>query len=246
MLMHEFSNLPLDDEMVASLRLETSALRPEVQLRINDTALRIKDSMVDSYQDYIPPETLSRVEHLEDRVFIMDSDTFDAFDSSWHGDDSETTTRQSVMGVSYAAGDVIAMTVDEERSWNLMTEDAQKELTDLYGADAKGITNNIRFTDNLAHEIAHKFQDSSLPRPFLEAAVRYYQQRVVTDLGFGHLIVDLDEQRIEFYAGLLDKYGDRVHSVFFGTEQDLGSREQIVKEFTPSICARLFPEGKGL
>src|SRR5579871_4327630 len=183
---------------VDSLRLETSRATPEQQRLLHDAAIAIKNSMLEDYGQYIQPEALDRVDHVEDRTILMDKDSYAAFYAEWDESGSEVGASAAM---TTNQGDIIAIN-DPSEVWNTFDSDAQQGLIRQFGdeAAAKDVVRNNSVYDNLTHEVIHQFQDYNVQKTFLEIGARYYQRQTTNKLGFGHIIRPDMEDAIDVYS----------------------------------------------
>lgn len=212
-----------------SLQLETSMATPEQQRVLHDTAIDIKESVIRSYSLYIQQEALDRVAHIEDRIILMDTEHFSGFYTEWDGSDEQLAG--TVFAMTTEQGDIIAFN-DPAGLWQTFTDTGRQGLIEQFGDEisAKLAVKNIGTIDNLVHEVIHQFQDYSLPRKFLEIAVRYYQRLTTSDLRQGHLERPQMNDSLEVYSQLISTYGDGVHEVFFGKPTDPSLMGEIIAE----------------
>lgn len=109
---------------------------------------------------------------------------------------------------------------------------------------AKTLATWIALTDYLTHEIVHQYQDSTLPGYFLEFGARYYQRQLTDNLKIGHILEDLAEKRILIYKELIDQFGEDVHKIFFGKQNEVDETKKLAILAKSWIKGpELFPEG---
>jgi hypothetical protein len=116
----------------------------------------------------------------------MDKEHFTEFYGQW--DDSGDKPAGTILATTFRDGDVIAFN-DPAEAWKTFDSDAQQRLIEQFGDEitARRMVANISIVDNLTHEVAHQFQDNTLPDLFLEIGTRYYQRQTIAELRYGHM-----------------------------------------------------------
>ena len=82
-----------------------------------------------------------------------------------------------------------------------------------------------------SHESAHACSDENVPTWFQEIGARYYQIEVIRAIyGENEIQSASDLNNHKFYQELLSKYGDTVHSYFFGNEVEPKTKRKLLAE----------------
>lgn len=228
--------------------LKASILTPEQQEEINTAGKLIKHTFIETNRPFIPQHTLQELEAAEDRIVVMDRKSFETlhrvYDELTIG---EVRSTERVMGTYFPDAKLMAFPNPYE-IWDFTSPEVKESLIKQFGSEerAKKIEGLITLFDNLAHEIVHQFEDHSLPIAFRECAVRYYQRETVKKFQIGYAKEEFNEERIKFYENQVQKYGEDVHKLFFGSEIDAVRKQTILAELSTEEINRLFPNGSGL
>ncbi len=228
-----------DRETVDSLKAAISDLSPAQELEVRRLGVIIEGRLQGLYQTYIPSHRIEELSGIADRILVTNKTMFHRFMSAWskHARSSDAT-----IGTVYREGSIIHL-VNTRRVWNMMPESFQQEFSQQISdqpSAAQDIFAEMLLVNNLAHEMAHVYQYPILPRAFTECGARYYSRAISQDLGMPYLYVDLDEERIAFYETLINRFGEGVHGVFFGSETNYKRASTILAEATEEIDKRLF------
>lgn len=101
-----------------------------------------------------------------------------------------------------------------------------------FGGDVKKTRSFVEryyFQTIHSHESAHASSDESIPNYFQEIGARYYQiETMKTIYGENELFTSNDVKNHNFYNELISKFGDAVHSYFFGGETDSRTRRKLL------------------
>lgn len=75
-----------------------------------------------------------------------------------------------------------------------------------------------------------------------KCGAEYYAEQICASLGYQYGIFGgYGEKPKAFYKDLLEKYGDDLHRVFFGSQMDHEITDQVLNEFTVEKTKELFP-----
>jgi hypothetical protein len=102
-----------ENDVVDSLRLESSIATPEQRRLLHDAAVSVRESVIQGYGSYIQPEALGRTEYVEDRIIPMGKEHFEAFYAEWDG--SGDALHGTIPATTYERGDIIALNDPGER-----------------------------------------------------------------------------------------------------------------------------------
>jgi hypothetical protein len=104
----------------------------------------------------------------------------------------------------------------------------KEEMITKFGDKVEAAMFVLAFCTTLSHEVFHLLQHPALPSVFCECGVRWYQYQAFGKTGNLALQED-DVRRINFYQSLVDKFGDRVHLLFFNKSNNILHRVQILR-----------------
>ncbi len=238
-----------DKEVSDTLKLEASIATPRQDKLVREVAVNINNEIIHQYGSYIPQETIVKVGGVEERILITNTETFEQFHYEW---DKITTDRSrlyypEVTATVFTNGQVMAFE-DPTKAWQRLSKETQVDAISRFGseAEARGVVAFTAIADFLCHEVVHQYQDENLPKFFKELGAYFYQRQIATALHFSFLIFDLDEARIQYYNSLLNRFGEDVHKIFFGSLLDSKRRTEILSSVTKDDINELFPEGMGL
>lgn len=74
-----------------------------------------------------------------------------------------------------------------------------------------------------------------------ELGSRYYSQEVLKDLAIEEAHTKLDVKAHEEYVMLINKHGNDVHKLFFGSPVQTRATNHILSEFTPEMVGQILP-----
>jgi len=99
-----------------------------------------------------------------------------------------------------------------------------------------------------AHEEIHQYQDLTLPDTFKEIGAYYYTSIIARKLGHNPIGGELAGKRYHVYETLLNKYGDDVHRVFFGSVDLMSTqlKKPLILYAIHKQRESLFPNGQDL
>lgn len=233
-------NPDISAELPNSLRDEASTQLANEQLEVEQLGRKTIDAFSDIYRKYIPAATFKKVEGAEERILVLDPNEYDYLYSELNGH-----APPSQAGVAIRQGNLIALRYP--RQWDILEEESKQRVTEVYGSEeiAENTYNVIAFETAVIHEILHKFQDDSLPEPFMELAVCYYERQMNHELNTLGTLSNPDiEARVDFYQQLINVYGDDVHKTFFGSIQNAAQKAVILGSLTTEIIGRILPDYK--
>lgn len=244
-----------DNEIADSLILEASMLTPQQQRLYTTIGKNITQTFIMKYRQYIPPHTLQESDGTENRIVVMDNNTFNTFYREWDTSPKGIGIKpdKDIAATYFPQGKIIAIDYPSD-IFELYSPESRAYLIKLYGNEEEAIKASRSFTliDRINHEVVHTCEDETLSEPFSECATRYYQRENARNLHLIQNTNEKEEERITFYQNLIDEFGEDangdsyVHKVFFGAEIDSGIKQEILSRFTPQVLERLFPDGHGL
>ena len=229
-----------------ALKMEVSGLTPQKEAQLKEYTVIVKGSIEKQLGKYFGPDTLNKVKGLEDRVISFESkDNFSEYLRLFWGTDREQKI-EGIHGIHTPVemGDLAVIQPMEEYS-----TEHKEEVERLAGIwkvskdEAKKNFERIEFRNTLVHEILHAYEDDHLPLFFVECAVPYYITDVMHDTNDGTIRYYKWDERIAFYMELIRTYGDNIHRLFFGSNQDIRLKAKVFAAFIPSILKEIFPKG---
>lgn len=236
-----------------SLRSEVSPLTPEQQSSVEATASAINKIIRGKFGRYIPADVMNREVDVEKRIVVVDKDQLIHYEITMNDWDVEPEMVEEEIG-PYAGmkDDVIIITGSTARAdqvgWREMSEKMKKTLIKANNGNeesARAEGNYRFFLSSLYHEIGHTYQPEDLPTWFREA----HAYHLASELYKGYKKDGFDLVRgegpfINAYQQLLDKYGESVRKMSFGTPIPDNEKKMILRDFK-TILKRV-PGGRRL
>jgi hypothetical protein len=265
----------LDKDQLDSIRLETQNISPserEQQKRLISKAhRRILGSNFGQFISQAKSDS-----EIEERFLFMDKETRTQYLPEWTKDPkvNQLPSIDRFAAVTDQHGRFVAGGWD---FWDQLPESVRLEgklmFKNQFAIEDENIVasiiNNMANDNSYVHEITHLYQNTTIPRAFAECGAYFYEKELREQSPYGINIATTEEERFApFYQSLLEKYGDDVHKLFFGSlEEELiakriddikseiqkpfgeldpikdkpNRREQILSEFTPEVLNELFP-----
>lgn len=233
----------LDSEQIGSIRTEWQASTPIEQSSVKSRVLRLHDKFLESFAPYLLGAFSN--EEIASKFIVVDSEAYPEFVENW----IDTSGCQVA---SYAAshGDARAF-IDEgnfvvlypyplwryipDEHWNAMLESSGMSKEELAAVITEGHQGN-----QILHEMTHLYQATSGLAPFLLIETQaYWIARELPENSFGSAA---SNAIADFYAYLLEKYGDEVHALCFGSSGNQELANNLAAEFTPEVVSLLFPD----
>lgn len=240
-------HLPLTQEAVENVKLEASIVSPTEAANVTSLAILISQTINSEYGKFIPQKTKVVNFDLGKRVIVTDDLT--TFDKSWTPNASTPLTPQEVNGISFQDGGLIVIE-NPERDWGRCCPHCKAKDIEILGSEPKAreLYKGRYYTTFIAHEEVHQYQDWTLPDEFKETGAYYYTSILARKLGHNPIGDELAAKRYNAYEALLNKYGDDVHKVFFGSAENIRTKLKkplILREIQKQIDI-LFPSGQDL
>lgn len=168
-------------------------------------AKAISEALLELYGEYMPSQTRRKALEIPEKFVVR----FEQEDRKLK--EGHTAAYLGKDGLMVINGDYI------------------RDLAGVLSSMGVGVTRLELFSTLLAMEAAHRLQDDSLARTFLECGASYYAREVLRHLGkrwvsegflaeradlYGELIANVERFRSDLGHG-----GEAVHHLFFGTSQ---------------------------
>lgn len=238
---------PESKDRVDALRIEVSSLSPSEERKLR-TEVALCNTVLKSHYGRFMAKNYEDSE-IAQRFLLSDEPTVRNFIEVWGGEDSSTSyLPEGEIGymTAYKGADEEFVFGSTSDSWRKLGDGEQQRLIAAHGSADKAASyvNSLYRRAGLAHELCHMYQDEDLPVAFLECGAHFYGVRVSLLSKKDYIADENTDRVVDFYKGLIEKYGDDVHRVFFGAAADKEKREQILQEFTEDVQRRLFPELK--
>lgn len=246
----ELTDFTADRDLVDSLKVDISILTPD-QDRVFKKRIKVANQkFLEMYGHLIPEETVQKVEGIEDRFLVTETDAYRVMHTEWDSVSTDLTPPSKGAKATFVTQGRIVTISDPRTLWeDIFSEDVRTRIIDVYDGDeqkARDMATQIAFYQFAFHELVHQYQDNELPEEFLECAVPYYQRELSKALETGYILDEQTDTRVEYYEKLVERYGDSVHSLFFtGKAKDIADRLVILGQ-TAIQKERLFPNGAGL
>lgn len=229
---------------VVSPELEASHYKPIVQ--------QIKDIIELEYGGFLPPQTLERVEGLEDRIIITNRE---GFLKIWNDSSQGRRGRQLEPHAFTLLPEGVMVFAYEESAWeDFVPEQTRGGLLELYGgANEQALKDYyaaIALSYTVIHEVLHQFHHKRLPEYFAEYGIPFYQNIIAGKMGLPEINTP-EANRDEYlmartYSYLMEHFGsEAIHKIFFlGPESGvdihtmevvLGAVEDTAKKHNPDL-----------
>jgi hypothetical protein len=249
-------------DLADALRMEISGVPPSAEKKLKGYVLKLKGSIERKFGKYFGPNTLNKVRGLEERVVTFpDRETYKDYLTDVVGI-GENEKPEDIDALFHQTGDVNYITQTtmkglaeetlkrKETPVEIKTELEQglKRLAEARNIpidEAARIYGGWVFRNQQAHEVSHAYEDKSLPLYFRECGVQFYRREMLNDIQDLSLNSPDWDEKIKFYEQLIARYGDVVHGIYFGSNQDAGIKNRILGSFTKSVMAKLYPDGYG-
>lgn len=197
-------------DMADSLRLDSSVINAGKQEDVVRKSLQIQSVLMARYGKYMRPYTLEEQGGIEHRVLVTDKNTYLVLFSEM-GSDTETTKS---IGTVYREG-ALTNIIDPRQIWEGLSDDNKEALKQCYPTVFQFQEGTLIML--LAHEMVHQYQAQQLPRPFFESGARYYTRAILQTLHYPYIENEVEKVCLKYYEDLVEKYGDTVHEIFFGS-----------------------------
>jgi hypothetical protein len=228
----------LDFEYPGSLSMPEGDIKDIIERFAGDA----ENFISQEYSKFIPEDQLEEIKGNGQRIIVGNLKKLNKpFTEAWLG---EKDQRGTPAAFNTHAGRIIFMN-HPNHYWNMLTKDNKKELAEKYGSmkEAKEVMGFQLFLYVASHEIVHTFQNQDPDRPvwFLECGASYYTKQVTDKLGVAQLVNHVDDERRIKYQKMIEKYGDTVHQVFYGSLPDKELEQKILTDFNDDEFRQLFP-----
>jgi len=211
-------------DMVDALRMEISSITPKQQEGLSEGIRLITDKIVTDYGRFMPPETLEVAKTTDVRTLLVHNEDFHAIYNNWASDDDTSVDATGVMFHEGRLSIVQDFASQKENSFNIPDEESKQKFIDISKGDEEEARNHIaemNMGSHLAHETLHQLHAQGMPTYFVESANFYYQRELDKDMPmYTFLPVDSAALAARIYQDTVEKFGDDVHKVFFGTNED--------------------------
>lgn len=238
-----------------SLKLEASILSPKQDAEVK-SKLGVMSSIIEAhFAPFIPERAKQNATEaaygaviIEDPEFLVAVlDNPEIYDSDEllkiARDDKEHKGFLAAGGYDVSLGfPLIIGSVAPDLLWDELDAKNKRSFEDAahreYGdIEPKNFFNKLQFTRLLAHELSHSYLDSNLPTDFNELSADYISNTVLNKF---YRVGSIS--RTDFVDTLVEKYGDEVLRVMFGTSTDVVLRSKILAELTEEKKRELMPE----
>jgi hypothetical protein len=229
----------INPQVMGCLKREVSILSPSQEQNLRVFARHTSQLCTAMYSDYVPAQTLEKINGIEKKILVTDKKTFNKLTVQLSG----KKPAKGVMATYFDnSGYIICRNPDT--FWDLLPDTQKREYAHLYKGKAiakKAIGWSI-LEVFLTHEITHAFQDQSLPLAFRECAAYYYSLQVLSAANHQTFFDDYMKRRIGFYEELLREFGNDIHCLSFGKSAQPDLRAEVMGKLNQQADA-LFPYG---
>jgi hypothetical protein len=206
-------------EVADDLRQELSVISPQEHEFFQERSREARDFYLEKYGTHIQEAARTRLQDVADRVVVTSNESINAFGESWLGDNTDMS---SLAGLQTPIGALIVLNNDPNpiQLW-AYTEDTIKTQFNSQTFDEKIAIERCHqayVTSSLHHEIAHELQGNDVANIFHEVGAVYYQNEASTGLNLPSYCTAESKALITIYDKAIEKYGNKVHDVFFGNK----------------------------
>lgn len=198
-------SFPYSQDQVDAFRIEHQTIPPRAEALYQQHAARVVSFMQRTYSNHIPQEYIERQRGIGNRVIVTDRESYNQLHS------------RSTRGYMNDNGYIVMK--EPVTYWEDLEDVFKQQQTRLYGSGrvARNQSMYSIFYSTLTHETIHMLQQPDLPAWFVEMGASYYtRQYLLHDRPAILFHWYIDDERIRSYAGLISKYGNNVHDIFFG------------------------------
>lgn len=243
---------PLDSETVAALETELSAFTPLQTAEVKAGLRKTIQYALETYDEFIPETTKAHVAAYADRLIVVSPEDFAAFIRAWWQFDDDTFIPEGAEAVYITRGQLTVI-ADWTESWATCSPQLIDGVAAFLGESdrlAEPVKEFIAQATRdkiIAHEPYHSLEATveasgyALRHSVSEMGAYYYHVTTGRALGKKEILDPNTHSAVDFYTGLIQKYGDDMHRLYFGTLGDESRRNQILREFTPKIVHKIFP-----
>jgi len=231
-----FTN-PLSLELIDLVRLESQAVAPALQEHAKIVAGLSQVFLIEKYGEFIHPKPLKKNQNIAERIIIVDNpEICDVALFPYEND----ILNERIYNLSAAAQDglsdqvsgIVYIAVPD-----LDIFDGEEIIdSELFGRGV--LSGNLDMAlelaaieQTVAHEVSHQYGDDLLLYSFFEAGTIFLEMEIVEWMGSGY-IRSLDHYSVQqLYGLLLQRFGDKLHSLYFGTLGNYQDRREIIRNF---------------
>lgn len=235
-----------DQEIADSIKIEASALSPAEDRVVVDKIVQMIPPFLVDFGGFIPQETKERIPQILRKIISVESvpDFVRAFNPE--------STRDFTNTHSALTKDSRVTILSTEEIWQGLSQEKKDSISPALSSHAKRLGMSIEEFYNLAyvlnhagHEFSHAISVESskdeLSEEFREVGADYYGEHISSALLGESIIPTESKERVRFYKGLINQYGDDVHKLFFGTDVDPEIKSRILGEINQETAERLLP-----
>lgn len=227
-----------------SIRIENSAFTPEQDNQMRSLIGACCNKIESKFGSYIPEATRERARTISYTTFAVDNpirsssvlngESDFAIEFSDHVTDISGTypfaSTVHLNGVSFI------FVQDTNTWWDHVPPESRKEIFEDFPneTEAKNPLAVLYYIYNLAHELGHVYHNPRLPKEFSELTAEFIAQEIS--------VPQWEDDVTVFVRGLVQKYGQDVYRVMFGTCRNPITRFRILRELTSQKYQQLMPE----
>lgn len=232
-----------DDDLMTHLKAEYSALPPGGEEKMTELGIALVDCLTQLYGQYIPERVQDNSIRIVDRLMCLRNEDFKEFHYFWIHPEEDESEDTLAGGAFYTLhGRLMIYTPPPLQIFENLNNEVLEGLNQFGGIEEARKKIAMSWVINLlSHEIVHEYSNDFFYE-LNEAGAEYYSQQMMNITGFGHgALGGYGERPKAFYKELVEKYGEDMHRLFFGSPVDPVIAIQIMSEFTPEKRAELFP-----
>jgi hypothetical protein len=236
---------PLNPDQLDAMRLEGQSVSPTDFEDYKRIVTEEHGKLIDRYGKYISHPYSN--EDFTRHFLVLDSDGYKEFQNHWldkgHQSTSYVDLNQS-SGRAYVsvAGNFFIL----HDFWGQIPDEDKPRIISSYGGEdnAKTEVNNLLGKLVATEEIVHLYQSHN-PLWFYESGAQWYTRDLLSDESdLLNQSLFVFEKTANFYQKLIDKYGENIHKMFFGSLDNKELEKSILGEFTGDVIKDLFPNLK--
>jgi hypothetical protein len=242
------SSFILDSDQADYLRMESQSLSPKEQTEFQNLVKSLHGLFMDKFGSLLRSPASNQ--KMAEKFIILDNDTYDVVNEDWErteGARIEKYTSDKGHGRAFkdSGNFVVSLPID---LWKDFSEDKKKrymEQLKLSNAEAEKYVNTVMKSNIVLHEMTHLYQKPGTDLPlWLTEAQAYW---IARELPSEEMKIHTSEfdKRADLYKALLEKFGDELHKICFGTSTDQSILNFLRTAITPRIKELGFLEYEG-
>lgn len=221
----------LQPSEVHPYRVEMQSVPPKEYKDMQQMATQLQGDLLHVYGKYIHPRSLANNEAFSERIVVCDDVNF--VDNSTYASSKRRHLKFLDFTVGFMDENTGVIFISDKES---LEKNSSSLGGELGGKVARGeLSIKTLQLLMLMHEMVHQYQDKTLPGLFQEMAAYNIAKKATQDT-----LALSDYLTLSWgvgYEKLLEKFGDDVHAVNFGTIGDFQKKRKILQEAPGAVLS---------